>query len=119
MDAPQRHDPLKAFVLIAAATFFFVLGAAWHGCVRPAQAGVYGHRIDKHGSHIYWLTQIDPQMGAEFEIPGHGLCLAHVVVDPETGEGELWLESQGDQEGPRSLVVRGVVVNQLRVSFER
>jgi hypothetical protein len=113
MDAPQRHDPLRGLLLIGAGVLCFVLGAAWHGCTPAAQAGVYGNRIDKHGARVRWMTVVQPDQGVDFEVPNQGTVSVFLV-----GE-ELFIHAEGDQDAGRSVVVRGVVVNQLRVGFEK
>jgi hypothetical protein len=94
----------RTIITLAALVLAFAIGQAW--------GGVYGNRIDKHGSRVRWLTVVDPAQGVDFEVPGHGTVSVWLEGDV------LYVQSEGDQDGPRGLVVRGVVSNQIRVGFE-
>lgn len=108
---PTRSSVSLPTLLIVLAACCLLVGLA--------QAGIYGNRIDKHGSRIRWLTVIQPDQGADYEIPGHGRV--NVRVEGEELVIHSYGESGADVEHPlpRSLVVRGVVVNQLRIGFEK
>jgi hypothetical protein len=71
---------------------------------------IYAIRALPDGKRRRWPTVADE---IEFEVPGHGLVHAAVVGD------QLVITAEGDSEGPRMLTIKGLVVNQLRVSFSK
>jgi hypothetical protein len=93
------RDPLTIVFLWPLVLWAIVLGCA------SAHAAIWGVKVNPDTlERRRWQTSAEY---VQFEVPDHGL------VEVRLSDGQLFIEAQ-DQ-----IVVRGLVVNQVRLSFEK
>lgn len=84
--------------------------------IHTPDASIYAVRnIGNDGKPHRWIVQAD---SIQLSVPGQGLV--EISISGDANSSQITLTAIGDAPDalPRSFVIRGVVVNQVRVSLE-